>query len=235
MKHSPALVLFDIDGTLVRRAGPTHRDALVAAIWEVLRIRTRNDNIAVHGKLDPDILMEMMGNAGIPRARANAALHAIYRAAERHYFFNVRDISRKACPGTRRLLRLLHRRGAMLGLVTGNLARIAWKKLEMAGLSDYFLFGAFGEMAYTRTELARIAMRHASKRGWSNGSGKGVLVGDTPNDVEAGRANGLHTIAVATGLCSLEELQASSPTLCAPDLSDPAVADWFSEVLLKSD
>ncbi len=229
-----ALVLFDIDGTLLRRAGAAHRDALVKAVREVLRVETRNDNIAVHGKLDPDILLEMMANAGVPRRRAVAALPAIYRAAELHYVSKVADLRRKTCPGIPGLLRDLDRRGAMLGLVTGNLTNIGWKKLDRAGLAGYFPFGAFGEMAPTRIKLARLAVRHAEHRGWNHGRSNGVLIGDTPTDVEAGRAHGLSTIAVATGLCSLEELRASGPTLCAPDLAHPSVGAWLSRLLLQS-
>ena len=217
------LALFDIDGTLTRRAGPAHRDALVAAVREVLGVETRNDNIAVHGKLDPDILMEMMRNAGVDARRARAALPRIYRAAERYYVSQAGDLRGKTCPGIPSLLQWLERRGAMIGLVTGNLTIIGWKKLERAGLDLYFRFGAFGEMAPTRIELVRMAVRHAASRGWSHGAGRGVLIGDTPTDVEAGRASGLHTIAVATGLCSLQELRDCGATLCAPDLAHASV------------
>ena len=221
------LALFDIDGTLVRRAGSTHRDALVEGVRAVLRVETRNDNIAVHGKLDTEILLEMMANAGVPRRRARAALPAIYRAAERYYLREVPVLRRRTCPGVRRLLYRLKRRGAVLGVVSGNLERIGWKKLEQAGLADYFRFGTFSEMAATRTGLARLAVRHAREKGWINGHSRGMLVGDTPNDVEAGRAVGLETLAVATGLCSLEELETSGATLCAPDLEHLSVHEWI--------
>lgn len=227
---TPPLVLFDIDGTLLRRSGPTHRDALVEAVREVLGIATRNDNIAVHGKLDREILLEMMANAGVPRRRAVPALPAIYRAAERYYFRNVPVLRDKACPGVRSLLGRLEREGAVLGLVTGNLRRIGWKKLERAGLARYFQFGSFSETAPTRTGLVRAALRYASGRGWINGHCRCVLIGDTPNDVEAGRANGIDTIAVATGLCPVEELEACGPTLCAPDLTHSSVREWVSGV-----
>jgi phosphoglycolate phosphatase-like HAD superfamily hydrolase len=228
------LVLFDIDGTLIRRAGPHHRDALVYAVREVLSVETRNDNISLHGKLDPHILMEMMTNAGISARRARAALPDIYRIAERRYIETVPLLRRKACPGARHLLSWLERRGALLGLVTGNLERIGWKKLEQAGLSRYFRFGAFGEMAPTRAGLARLALRRAAEYGWSNGRSTnihGVLIGDTPSDVAAGRAARLSAIAVATGLSSREELEASKPTLCSDDFRDPFLREWFSRLL----
>lgn len=219
----PLLALFDIDGTLTRRAGPAHRDALVAAVREVLGVRTRNDNIPLHGMLDPDILMRMMGNAGVEPRRARAALPAIYRAAERYYVTWVTDLRDKTSPGIPSLLQWLKRRGATLALVTGNLARIGWKKLERADLDGYFAFGVFGEMAATRTELVHMAIDHARRRGWTPGNSRGVLIGDTPNDVEAGRAGGLATIGVATGLSTLQELQQSGATLCARDLAHPSV------------
>jgi phosphoglycolate phosphatase len=56
MPPTPALVLFDIDGTLVRRAGPHHRQALVDAVRRVTGLETSTDGIPVHGMLDPDIL-----------------------------------------------------------------------------------------------------------------------------------------------------------------------------------
>lgn len=224
------LVLFDIDGTLLRRAGPHHRDALIHGVRKVLGVETRNDNIAVHGKLDPEILLEMMANAGVPRRRARAALPDIHRAAERHYIRNVPVLRRKTCPGVRRLLAFLQKRGVLLGLVTGNLERIGWKKLERAALDQYFQFGVFAEMAPTRAGLARLAVRQAEQNGWANGGGKGargVLIGDTPNDVAAGKAAGLETIAVATGLSSIEELRNADPSLCASDLTHPSVNKWL--------
>lgn len=233
MRAARPLILFDIDGTLVRRAGPHHRDALIEGVREVLGAETRNDNIPVHGMLDRDILIRMLGNAGVARRRAVAALPAIYRAAERYYLRNVPVLRRKTCPGVRPLLNRLERHGAVLGLVTGNLTRIGWKKLERADLARYFRFGIFGETARTRSDLARLAVRYAAERGWANGDSRRVLIGDTPNDVAAGRAAGLETVAVATGLCSLEELQPSGATLCVSDLTDRAFHAWLSGVLRR--
>ena len=65
MEASGALVLFDIDGTLVRRAGPHHREALVHGIRRVTGLETTTDGIPVQGMLDPDILTLMMRQAGL--------------------------------------------------------------------------------------------------------------------------------------------------------------------------
>ena len=45
------------------------------------------------------------------------------------------------------------------------------------------------------------------------------VVGDTPRDIEAARANGLPVIAVATGNYSYETLAALEPDLCAESLA----------------
>ena len=62
--HAPALVLFDIDGTLIRRAGPHHRQALVEAVRKVTGLESTTDDIPVQGMLDPNILAIMMKSAG---------------------------------------------------------------------------------------------------------------------------------------------------------------------------
>src|SRR3954452_21239647 len=80
-----ALVLFDIDGTLLRRAGPHHREALVQGIRRVTGLDSTTDGIPVQGMLDPDILTIMMRNAGVPRAEIRALLPEVQRAAERYY------------------------------------------------------------------------------------------------------------------------------------------------------
>ena len=72
-----------------------------------------------------------------------------------------RSCSDKHCPGVVPVLERLTRRGVLLGLVTGNLTRIGWRKLERAGLHGYFRFGAFGEMAKNRAGLAKLAIREA--------------------------------------------------------------------------
>ena len=118
------------------------------------------------------------------------------------------------------LLYRLARRGITTGLVTGNLSQIGWKKMERAGLRRYLRFGAFAELARDRAGLVRIAIQRARREGWINGSSPVALIGDHPNDVRAARANGVRSIAVATGLASADELAASSPDVLVPNLKE---------------
>lgn len=213
-----ALVLFDIDGTLVRRAGPHHRQALVEGIRRVTGLETTTDGIPVQGMLDPDILTEMMRKAGAAPAHIRAALPEIIHAAEQHYLRSCPPLLSKHCPGVEPVLVRLQRRGILLGLVTGNLTRIGWRKLDRAGLRRYFRFGAFGEMAKTRAGLARRAIREARRRGWIEGTAPVSLIGDAPTDIAAARANHIRVVAVKTGITPPEELHVLAPDFLLPNL-----------------
>ena len=102
--------------------------------------------------------------------------------------------------------------------MTGNLTRIGWRKLERAGLRDYFRFGAFGEMAKTRAGLAKIAIREARGQGWISRNAPISLVGDAPADIQAARRNRIRAISVATGLTPTDELLAEEPYILLRDL-----------------
>ena len=215
-----ALVLFDIDGTLVRRAGPHHRQALVEGVRKILGIETTTEGIPVQGMLDPRILRVMMAKAGIARNVIDRSLPEIERAAERYYLRVCPELHDCHCPAAAETLERLRRRGMLLALVTGNLTRIGWRKLERAGLSRYFSFGAFGEMAKTRGGLVKIALREARR---AHGVGRDAplaLVGDAPSDILAARQNRIRAISVRTGITPVEELRALAPDYLLRDLRD---------------
>jgi phosphoglycolate phosphatase-like HAD superfamily hydrolase len=213
-----ALVLFDIDGTLLRRAGPHHREVLVDAVRAVAGVETSTDHIPVQGMLDRDILAWMMRDGGVPAGKIREYMPAVVEKAQALYVRRCPDLQRKVCPGAKAFLARLHQAGVPLGLVTGNLTRIGWRKMKQAGLRDYFRFGAFAEMARDRAGLARMAIRQARAEGWIQKGAAIALVGDHPNDVRAARANGVRAIAVGTGVVAMEELAALEPDILTADL-----------------
>jgi len=219
-RKSSALVLFDIDGTLLRRAGPHHRESLVEAVRAVTGLDTTTDGVPVHGMLDPDILTRMMQDAGASGKFVRRHLPTIIRRAQSIYVRRCPDLRKRTCPGVRRVLYSLKRRGVTVGLVTGNLTRIGWKKMERAGLRHYFRFGAFAETAPDRSALARKAIAHARRTGWINGEARISLIGDAPSDILAARANGIRAIAVHTGISTREELAELRPDLLLEDLRE---------------
>jgi phosphoglycolate phosphatase-like HAD superfamily hydrolase len=220
LKQSGALVLFDIDGTLIRRAGPHHREALVEAIRRTAHVGTTTEGVPVAGMLDRDILTTMMLRAGMPRSEIRRVLPEVIKRAQSIYVRRVPDLAGKVCPGVRGLLGRLSRRGVVIGLVTGNLSRIGWRKMERAGLRHYFRFGAFAEMAHDRAGLVRIAIRRARQERWIGRDSNISLIGDHPNDVLAAQANGIRSVAVGTGIVSLDELQSHAPQIAVADLRE---------------
>jgi phosphoglycolate phosphatase len=213
-----ALVLFDIDGTLLRRAGPHHREALIQAVHRVTGIETSMEGVAVAGMLDRDIVTQMLGNAGVSNAMIRRHMPGVVEHAQSIYARSCPDLRKRVCPGARMLLYKLSRRGVATGLVTGNLTRIGWKKMERAGLRPYLRFGAFAELARDRAGLVRIAIRHARREGWIDRNSPIALIGDHPNDIAAARANGVRAIAVATGVISADELAKHRPDVLVPDM-----------------
>lgn len=215
---SRAVVLFDIDGTLIRRAGPHHREALAQAVLAVTGFHTSLTGIPTHGSLDRDLIAAMLTAAGAPGALIHGRMLEIVAEAQRLYGNMSPDLRRCVCPGVRLALRRIHSAGIPLGLVTGNLTAIGWKKVEHAGLLRYFRFGAFAEQAETRAELAGIAIRAARRAGWIRRETVVSLIGDHPNDIRAAKMNGIRSVAVATGLASRSGLIAYSPDVLLPDL-----------------
>jgi phosphoglycolate phosphatase-like HAD superfamily hydrolase len=215
-----ALVLFDIDGTLTRRAGPHHRDALVVGIRRVTGLDTTTEGIPVQGMLDPVILATMMRRAGAKASAIREAMPEILRAAERYYLRVCPELRHAHCPGVEPVLERLTRRNILLALVTGNLTRIGWRKLERAGLRDYFRFGAFGEMAKTRAGLAKIAIRQARHEKLIAKDAPISLIGDATSDIIAAQTNGIRAISVLTGVTPVEELRELHPDVLLKDLRE---------------
>jgi phosphoglycolate phosphatase-like HAD superfamily hydrolase len=226
-----ALVLFDIDGTLTRRAGPHHRDALTAGIRRVTGLETTTEGIPVQGMLDPVILGTMMRRVGAKPAEVREAMPAVIRAAERYYLRVVPELRHALCPAVEPVLERLKRRNILLALVTGNLTRIGWRKLERAGLRDYFRFGAFGEMAKTRAGLARLAIRQARSEKLIARDAPISLVGDATSDIIAAHANGIRAISVRTGITPVEELVRERPDVLLRDLRELRL--WMVETVLE--
>ncbi len=112
----------------------------------------------------------------------------------------------------------LARKGALLGVATGNLEMIGWIKIEQAGLREWFRFGGFSDHFPIRAELVADAARKA--RELAGADARVCVVGDTPRDIEAAHANQLPVIAVATGNFSFEALLEGKPEVCASSLAD---------------
>lgn len=204
--------LFDIDGTLLNCRDAVHYYAFLATLKLLSGRMLDLSDVVAHGNTDIGILRDALTRAGIAedawRPRIAEARDSMCAYADQH-----RDeFSLAVQPGTRRLLKHLRRRGAVLAIATGNLETIGRLKLGGCGLLHYFQFGAFSDNFERREDVFRHALSglHAQL-----GSDAAVCaVGDTPSDIQAARACGIDVIAVATGAHSLERLYAEGPNLC---------------------
>jgi phosphoglycolate phosphatase len=207
-----AMVLFDIDGTLISKAGPAHRRALEFATRTVTGHSGSLDGVLTHGKLDRDLILQLA-----QRSVSDPDLQEIYQLAEQQYEATCPNIEDRVCPGALQLLQQLQQNQIPMGLVTGNLTQIAWTKLSRAGLDGFFQFGAFSGMADTRAELVSLAMAQTSAT--RAASAKISLIGDHYHDMQAAKANGIQAVGVATGALTVEELLAAGANIAVETLN----------------
>lgn len=218
----PALLFFDIDGTLVLTGGAGKR-AMIRALADVFGADGAFDNVDMAGCTDTELLSAALARLGLPDT---PDAHARFREA---YLPLLREevqqpgIGRKAVmPGVRALLdALVPLRDAHLALLTGNYRDAARMKLSYFDLAAFFAWGAFGDESPDRNELARIAVRRAADQGVPADARASVLViGDTPQDIACARAVGARAIGVATGSHSVDDLQGAGADVVVSDLSD---------------
>jgi phosphoglycolate phosphatase-like HAD superfamily hydrolase len=215
----PALVLFDIDGTLMRGAGTHHKEALLEGIRRVTGLETSFDGVDTAGKLDMDLMAALLQAAG---GIADAPLlRQVAHASQLAYVANCsHDLRPFVCRGAPELLEQLARRGAAIGLVTGNLSAIGWRKMELAGLKDFFHSGAFSEDGETRAQIAQLAIKRAREQRHAAADCRVILIGDHRNDVEAAKANGIRSVAVASGPMPAAELRRFDPDILVESLAE---------------
>jgi phosphoglycolate phosphatase-like HAD superfamily hydrolase len=217
------LILFDIDGTLLQAGDRDHQRAFVSAMKQVYGLPATLDGVPLAGMLDSQIARLALSRQGLSDEEIDADLGRMIAAMGEHYAAAVAEQSRleRVLPGVVDLSERLRDGRFALGVLTGNAREVAHVKLASAGILKYFEFGAFGDSARERGYLVEVAWREAQARyGTRFAPEQTLLIGDTPRDIEAARANGASVVAVATGRYSVEDLSAHEPDAVFADLSD---------------
>ena len=215
------LVLFDIDGTILRSAGAGRR-AMIAALREVFGA-TGPENHRYDGKTDPQIVREVMRLEGHHDAHIDERMDALMTLYLTRLERELEDADTFVYPGVPELLEALEaRHDTILGLLTGNLREGAHAKLRAAGIDPArFRVGAFGSDHEHRPELPALARRRAqAELGLDLEGDHLVVIGDTPADIECGRSLGVRAIGVATGSYTVEELLRCGPHAVFETLAD---------------
>ncbi len=213
------LVLFDIDGTLIRTGGAGMR-AFAKVFATEFNALDGFERLKFSGRTDLSLIREFFGFHNIPVTPEN-----LQRFFDRYPFWLeqfLRQGQAKVCPGVREFIHGLQAlpQPPLLGLLTGNIRLGAEIKLRHLHLWETFATGAFADDHEERSQIAAIARRRGSEILREELRDEQVLVvGDTPLDIRCARAIGAKVLAVATGGCTLEELKSHQPDWAVSDLS----------------
>lgn len=214
----PVALLFDLDGTLIQGEGAGSRAMLQAVReWAGVPVVHKPD---MAGRTDPEIFREMLAQLGFEDTTPPPELMDLYLV---HLEREVGKAPGRAAPGVKALLEACQEepRIRMMALATGNVEAGARIKLEPHGMNGFFPVGGYGSDSRDRPQLVGIALQRARVRAGVPDM-PGVVIGDTPRDVAAARANGMRCIAVATGPYDVASLEAAG-------------ADWVFEDLTRVD
>ncbi len=206
------LVLFDIDGTLIRDDGAA-RDAFAEALREVYGHLAPLDRFDFSGRTDPEITWMVLEESGLSDDEVEAGFDQLWTAYLTGLERRIDRTTVRLMPGIEELLEQLSRRDdVVLALLTGNIEPGARTKLSPFDLNRFFPFGAFGSDSRFRNDLPPVALARAREHGHQGVNAEDVVViGDSIYDVRCAVPNGARSIAVATGVTSGEMLQAESP------------------------
>jgi phosphoglycolate phosphatase-like HAD superfamily hydrolase len=216
------IVLFDIDGTLIR-SGRAGSRAMDRAFEDLFGIPKAFDGIQMAGRTDKWILEDAAARSGLSLT-AERSLRFRDRYSECLLEALQHPGPQKGIlPGVRSLLDALValRDDVFLALLTGNCETGARIKLEYFDLWRYFRCGAYGDDVHDRNELFAVAMSRVHACGGPAARPRDVIVvGDTPFDVACAAAAGARSVAVATGPADAETLRRSGADLVFDDLGD---------------
>ncbi|MDD5110331.1 MAG: HAD hydrolase-like protein [Patescibacteria group bacterium] len=214
--------IFDIDDTLLPTRNPAHVGALVLACNAICgtSVTAADFQRSVPGMIDPQIVAMLLRAQGLsdaqitpclPRILATMVDHFDQHAAEHpgHYV---------PLPGVVETLRQLGDYGIPAGVLTGNIERIGWRKLELAGLRAYFSFGAFSDKAEHRAQLVPIAYRRVQALGVHEPAL--VIVGDSTRDIACAKEACIVGVGVASGESTVAELTAAGADLVISSLQE---------------
>ena len=221
------LLLFDIDGTLIKSGGAAIKAAELA-FEKIYNVKNVMNGIRADGKTDPLILKEMF-KQGLNRDFTMNEAEIIFGE-----YLKILDLKLQngnkitVLPGILELLNeLLDKQDVILGLATGNIEQGARVKLKYSGLDHFFSFGGFGSDSENREQLIRAAIERG-RRVADRHLDKIFVIGDTPLDITCGRAAGALTVGVCTGVYSYGQLQSYDPDFLFNDLLD---TDSFINIL----
>ena len=200
VRHPPAAILFDLDGTLIDSIG-----LIVAAMEHAYGDRARRPPVS-----------EWIAAIGTPldgmlrRWAEDEADVAALRERYREFQLAEHDAMTTAYPGVIETVRALHAAGHPLAVVTSKLERGARRSLRFLGFEDCFS-AVVGIDATEKHKPDPEPVWFALERLGGVHRERALFVGDSTHDMQAGRSAGLITVAATWGPFSRAELATAGP------------------------
>ncbi|HID39327.1 MAG TPA: HAD family hydrolase [Calditrichaeota bacterium] len=227
----PTLLLFDIDGTLLTGRGLSRR------VFKEIILRRfphfkKGFDLRYSGMTDPQIVetfLEMNHYRHEERTKQTASI------LDEFVDKLCAEIERGALPillpGIQLLINYcLNREDCYLGLVTGNMVQSAQAKLRAVHLYEAFPLGAFGSDSKHRSDLPPLAIARARKYYQRHFEPNRIwIIGDSIHDVRCAHATRIRSLAVASGVTDLAELQKEKPDYAVENLQDfKIIIKWLN-------
>ena len=229
MDENKKLLLFDVDYTLVK-GSKLHKEAIVEGIKRVFNTDAPIEKLKLHGMTDGQIILDLLKLSGFVDKGNEKVLHKkeisgdlkrCMDEAVKYYYENIERENTEMLRGVKDLLDILkNRKDVILGLLTGNIEKIAYGKLGTVGIADYFKVGGFGSDHIERNKLVDFAVKRAEDRFDFKRNENIVVIGDTPKDVSAAKEAGVFCIAVASGSFTVDDLKRTQADLVIQSLED---------------
>ena len=209
------LILFDIDGTILKFRQYNSREIFAKMIKEVFG---RDVPLSVmpdfSGMTDLQILKDIASKIQLDDDKLMSKLPEVWCTICNDFKQYCTPDYMKLLPNVSELIKILDSNpDVSLGLQTGNFVENAYIKLKAFNLDTYFPFGAFGSDHEDRNKLPLLAIERANNLiGYPAFSEINTLViGDSHRDIECAKSNNLPVLAVATGNFSVGELSKFEP------------------------
>lgn len=224
MCQKKLLILFDIDGTLIKFKSGTAGKIFSGIMEDIFNVKIDKNKLPdFAGQTDLRILKEICKINNIPFESVEAQIDLVWKKMLNSFSKYCTEDYILLLEGVPELLKILYEaQNITLGLLTGNFRENAYQKLKTYNLHKFFSFGAFGSDDEDRKKLPPLAIERANSffKGNSFSPENTLIVGDAPRDIECGKANNIKVAAVATGNFKLIELEKYNPELLFQDFQD---------------
>ncbi|MEN3006082.1 MAG: HAD family hydrolase [Candidatus Methanosuratincola petrocarbonis] len=215
-------VLFDLDGTLVNCIIPMEQ--ILVGVLENLGVRTAEAKkryvvenlrkILLQGNSPFDglrLLWRVGRYLGMPYHKRAAMVLFAYRSLKEAF------LNSPLFPEAKKVLDDLRMRGIVMGIVTTRSAKEAEYVLKRHSIDEYFKIVVSRDIVKRGKPHPDPILFALRRLGYN--PDQAVMVGDMPTDIEAGKAAGTKTVALAVGIFN-DALRESGADVVATSLQE---------------